>query len=297
MVWRMALRRNHGFSDQGMKNHVQSMPTLREICDAQGIKKDYDRYLLLGPYFFRPIGYLVTWLAVRATITSEGVSWLSGAVGLSGLALLVGGSKNALPVGLGLLLFFNVLDCVDGSIARSMKTQNPYGRFLDSVCGGIIDLAFWATVGIIAFRHPQLLQWPNPFEYGPLFWLTVGGITCFLCEALGFLEHRFDELLRPYWESRSRDHGRPDQNREETPDIDPATLQGRQSAWPPRLIVATNLRVRETHYFLLVIAYLTNTVDVLLSGYLVYYLSHSLLLLGVYCIRGRQVRQSYLARK
>lgn len=280
-----------------MRAGIGMQPTLQEIRAAHSWKREYERYLPLSRYVFRPIGFLATWLAVRLGATSEAVSWLSGAVGLMGLMGLVSQRGGAIQVGLGLLMVFNLLDCVDGSIARVLRTENPYGRFLDSVCGGIIDLGFWVVVGVMAFRHPELLLWLEPFGYGPMFWLALGGITCFLCEILSFLEHRFDELLRPYRESRSEDQVGAEQHREEISESDPAMLQGRQSAWPLRLIVATNLRVRETHYVFLVIAYLTSAVDVLLSLYLIYYLTHSLLLLGIYCIRGRQVRQSYLARK
>lgn len=280
-----------------MRANVGAPPTLQEILAAHSWKREYERYLPLSRYVFRPIGFRATWLAVRLGATSEVVSWLSAAVGLLGLLGLVSEREVAVQAGLGLLMVFNLLDCVDGSIARATHTENPYGRFLDSVCGGVVDLGFWAVVGVMAFRHPELLLWPEPLGYGPMFWLFLGGITCFLYETLGFLEQRFDELLRPHCESRSRELGEANQCRKKASEIDPATLQGRQSTWPLRLIVATNLRVRETHYVLLVVAYLISAVDVLLSVYLIYYLSHSLLLLGVYCTRGRQVRQSYLARK
>ncbi|MDD5559543.1 CDP-alcohol phosphatidyltransferase family protein [Candidatus Methylomirabilis sp.] len=280
-----------------MNKTKHKLPTLQEIQEAHVSRWWYEQYLPLNTYIFRPIGFRLTWIAVRMGLSSEAVSWMSAVVGLAGCVLLLSGSRLTVPVGLALLVVFNLLDCVDGDIARCMRTQNPYGRFLDSVCGGVIDLGFWAVVGVMAFRHPELLLWTEPFGYGPMFWLALGGITCFLCEILSFLEHRFDELLRPYRESRSEDQAGAEQHHEEISESDPAMLQGRQSAWPLRLIVATNLRVRETHYFLLVIAYLTSAVDVLLSLYLTYYLTHSLLLLGVYCIRGRQVRQSYLAHK
>lgn len=283
-----------------MKGNTQSFPMLREIRKAHGsnaARREYERYLFVNTYLFRPIGFLLTWVAIRVGLTSENVSWLSGAVGLAGCALLVSGSQAALTTGLVVLILFNLLDCVDGDIARSMKTQNPYGSFLDSVCGGIIDLVFWLTVGIMAFQHPQLLYWPNPLGYGPIFWLAVGGVTCVLYQVLALLEHCFDMLLRPYWENEVKGQTEPSLSGENTSEVSSATLRDRPSAWPLRLIVVTNLRVRETHYFLLVVAYLTRTVDALLSAYLVYYLSHSLFLLGVYCTRGRQVRQSYLARK
>jgi hypothetical protein len=104
---------------------------------------------------------------------------------------------------MGLLLFFNVLDCVDGSIARTTKTENPYGRFLDAVCGGVIDLAFWAVVGIMAYRHGGLLVWQNPFGLGSFFWLAIGGATCFSSILVAFLERAYDRSLREAWEKIS----------------------------------------------------------------------------------------------
>lgn len=280
-----------------MNKTKHKLPTLQEIKEAHVSRWWYEQYLPLNTYIFRPIGFRLTWIAVRMGLSSEAVSWLSAVVGVAGCVLLLSESRLTLPVGLALLIVFNLLDCVDGDIARCMRTQNPYGRFLDSVCGGIIDVGFWAVVGVMAFQHPHLLYWPNPLGYGPIFWLAVGGLTCVLYQVLTLLEHCFDLLVRPYWENEVKGQTEPKLSREDASGVPSATHQDRRSAWPFRLIVATNLRVRETHYFLLVVAYLTSTVDVLLSVYLVCYLLHSLLLLGVYCTRGRQVRQSYLVGK
>lgn len=271
-------------------------PSLREIKEAHGQKRAYERYLPLSRYLFRPVGFWLTWAAVRAGLTSEAVSWLSGVVGLTGCALLVSGSHQALTVGLGLLFAFNLLDCIDGSLARTMKTQNPYGRFLDSVCGGVIDVGFWAVVGIMAFRHPELLFWPDPFGYGPLFWLAIGGGVCFLYQVLSLIEDRFDELLRPYWENGKGKEGERSLDKSlERPSAGPGEDQVRR--WPLRLIVATNLRVRETHYFLLLLAYVVGTADLLLSIFLWYYLAHNLLILAVYVKRGQQIRRACLAAR
>jgi hypothetical protein len=279
-----------------MNKTRHKLPTLQEIKEAHVSRWWYEQYLPLNTYIFRPIGFRLTWIAVRMGLSSEAVSWLSAVVGLAGCVLLLSGSRLTLPVGLALLVVFNLLDCVDGDIARCMRTQNPYGRFLDSVCGGIIDVVFWLVVGIMAFQHPQLLYWPNPLGYGPIFWLAVGGVTCVLYQVLALLEHCFDMLLRPYWEKEVGGRTEPNLSREDT-EVPSATQQDRPSAWPIHLIVVTNLRVRETHYFLLIASYLASAVDVLLSAYLVYYLLHSLLLLGVHCTRGRQVRQTYLVGK
>ncbi len=127
---------------KNMKRSLHSSPTLQEIRKAHSWKREYERYLPLSRYIFRPMGFLLTWLAIRVEMTTEAVSWLSLMVGLTGCLFLMSGWEQAIPVGLGLLLFFNLLDCVDGSIARATKSENPYGKFLDSICGGIVDLAF-----------------------------------------------------------------------------------------------------------------------------------------------------------
>jgi len=259
-----------------MNGHPYTLPTLQEIRKSHSWKRNYERYLPLSRYIFRPIGFLVTRGAIRAGLSTEGVSWLSGIVGIAGCLFLVSGWEQALPVGLGLLLLFNLLDCVDGTIARTTKTENPYGRFLDAVCGTVVDLAFWAVVGVMAFRHPQLLRFPNPFSYGPIFWLAVGGMACFSLIIVGFLERTFDELLRRDWE-RSQE------------------VQDQQPKSGGRLLrtINTNLRVRESHYFFLLFAYWTKTIDLLLIIYLIYYLSFNIILLLVYSRRGKQIRNLY----
>ncbi len=102
-------------------------PTLQEIRETHAWKREYERYLRLSRFVFRPVGFLLTWLAVRIGLTSEAVSWLSGFVGLIAYLCLISNQEHLLLVGIGLLCFFNLLDCVDGSIARTMKTENSYG--------------------------------------------------------------------------------------------------------------------------------------------------------------------------
>lgn len=273
-----------------MKHLAQHMPTLRDIREAHGLKREYEQYLPLSRYVFRPSGFLLTWAAVRLGWTSEGVSWLSGLVGLAGCALLVSGSQQLVLAGIGLLFLFNLLDCVDGSLARTMKTQNPYGRFLDSVCGGIIDLAFWGIVGIMVFQHPQLLCWPPPFGYGPVFWLAVGGATCFLSIWMGYLEMCFDELLRPAWDRIKNTEAAMSSSVSVVANHPSVKPLNRRSAAVWTQAVMTNLRVRETHYALLLVAYMTATVDLLLAAYLTYYVTYNVSLLVVYAKRGCEVK-------
>lgn len=256
-----------------------ALPSLDEIRVAHGWKHEYERYLPLSRYIFRPIGFRLTWLAVRLGLTSEAVSWLSAAAGVLGLAGLMSSRISMVWAGLALLLLFNLLDCVDGSIARAMGTGNPYGRFLDSVCGAVVDLGFWAAVGVMSFRHPALLAGlPGPSD--PTFWLAVGGVTCFLAVLLHEVERAYEQLLHAAWE---------------TPGGGEPTAGAAPEPWLKTL--ARNLRVRETQYAFLAVALVAGAVDVLLAGYILYYVAHVLAALRVYVARGRAVRVGALGHR
>jgi len=273
-----------------MKNNY---PTLHKIISAHGWKREYERYLPLSRFVFRPVGFLATWVAIRVGLTTEAVAWLSGIVGIVGCVCLATGHESFLPVGIGLLLFFNLLDCVDGSIARTMKTANPYGRFLDSICGGIVDFAFWVIIGIMAFRHPQYLCWPNPLGHGSIFWLAIGGLTCYFSIWLGYTERTFDELMRPYWDKLQVANRDGEVTAPDPVKAQPAANCSQTVVWRIIIrIINTNLRVRETHYFLLVLAFYTRTVDLFLSCFLSYYFLQDIVLIIIYSRRGKVIKKS-----
>ena len=277
-----------------MTAKLNTLPTLQDIREAHSWKRDYEKYLPISRFVFRPMGFLLTWVAIRIGLTTEAVSWFSGIVGVAGCLCLLSGSERLLPLGLAFLLFFNLLDCVDGSIARTMKTENPYGRFLDSVCGGFIDMSFWAVVGVMAFRHPDLLLWPTAFGCGPLLWFAFGFATCYLSIFVAFLEKNFDDLLRLQWdrlrlgregERRTEGSGKPKEQKSASP------MEGKIRR--VLRMINHNFRVRETHYFLLILAFFYHSIDFLLVAYLFYYLNHTILLLVVYSTRGKLIRNLY----
>lgn len=270
-----------------MKN---AMPTLQRIRNAHSWKRDYEKYLPISRFLFRPLGFLFTWLSIRIGLTSEAVSWISGAVGLAGCYCLVSGDAELLSTGIGLLLLFNLLDCVDGSIARTMKTENPYGRFLDSICGGIIDLIFWCIIGVTAFHYPNLTFWQDAFGHGSLFWLLLGFTTSFLNIFHGYTEKTFDELLRQHWEKIR------EIEKEESGMVPVINKTDTTTDTRTRIIlriINNNLRVRETHYILVLLAFWMNAVDMLLLIYFFYYLSQNIILLITYSRRGQIIKKNY----
>ena len=274
--------------------HNNAYPTLQEIRDTHAWKRDYEIYLPLSRFVFRPAGFLLTWLAVRIGLTSEVVSWLSGLVALIGCFCLMIGQERLLPIGIGLLCFFNLLDCVDGSIARAMNTENPYGEFLDIIMAWV-DMGFWALIGVMAFRHPGVLCFPDPLGSGPIFWMAVGGLACYFSNLIMYFERCFDGCIRDEWDSIRVNNKTSSSNNTK----DKKTNQVFHRDTPPFSvvrIVCHNLRVRETHYFLLVLAYFCQLVDLLLIVFLLYYFMHTIILVIIYSIRGRQLFRSRYKR-
>lgn len=268
-----------------------NFPTLEDIRDAHSWKRDYERYLPLSRYIFRPIGFVVTWAAIRMKLTSEQVSWLSGGIGILAYLTLLSPQREVLLPGIAILLIFNVLDCVDGSIARTMHTENPYGSFLDSIMVWI-DLGFWALVGIMAYHHADLLLYFEAPMSNPLIWLAVGGLASYFSILANYIEMIFDRSARAAWDEYVK-KTRIDTVKSFAEEI---TTAGKGDESPPlsarqiAVIVNHNLRVRETHYLLLIIAFGFNLVDLFLIAYLGYYFSLSIALVFIYARRCRLLR-------
>lgn len=262
---------------------VSRYPTLEEIRQAHAWKREYERYLPVSRYIFRPAGFVAAWVCIRMGLTSETVSWLSGFVALGGFLCLLGPWEQLLPFGIGLLLLFNLFDCIDGSIARAMKTENLYGRFLDALMAWV-DIGFLPVIGIMLYHHPQLAYWPDPFGKGAIVWLAAGGLGSFFYVYAAFVEHIFDTLLREDWNKLSG-KSEPEAHENNVPTANGFLTKILR-------IALHNLRVRETQYLLLVITYLLESVDLLLGIFLLFNTLHVLSLIVIYRIRGRAVYDS-----
>src|SRR4030042_5450838 len=134
----------------------KSYPALFQIYQSHSWKRDYERYMPLSRYVYRLAGFHVTWLAVRLGITTEIASYFSAVLGATGLLFLTSKNADVVIGGIILLHLFNLFDCVDGSIARVMKTENPYGKFLDSVIGDAVNFCFFFIVGVMIFQNSRL---------------------------------------------------------------------------------------------------------------------------------------------
>jgi phosphatidylglycerophosphate synthase len=98
---------------------------------------------------FRPISFYLTPLFARAGFSPSGVTWLSLAFALAlPLAAWRGGAQaHWLVFALGFA--YQVLDCVDGNLARATGRSSAYGELLELVTGQLYWIAVFVSLGLL----------------------------------------------------------------------------------------------------------------------------------------------------
>ncbi len=261
-------------------------PALNEILAVHSSRREYERYLFVNRYIFRPPSFPAIWLLIRLGLTSETASWLSGLAALAGFICLLWPGTPLLWPGVFFLFLFNFFDCLDGGIARIMRTMNPYGRFLDSIMWWA-DMLFWTVIGVTVWRLPQLRLIGDSLWISPRVWLAVGALSAFLAAYAAYLESVFDLALRGHWETLQRREGA-------LPTSTP--IAGKSGPEVFARVLTHNLRVRETHYFLLAAVCAIGCADLLLAFFLAVNAAAAIFLLFVYCRRGRRIYEAGLGR-
>ena len=114
--------------------------------------KDPSTEELVDLYLHRPLAYLVlrpfehaAWRPTPNQFTLTG-----GAIGLLGAGIILVAPVGSLlwPLAAGLMFFANILDCVDGMLARLTGQGSTRGMLLDGMIDFIVGVAFWLAMSI-----------------------------------------------------------------------------------------------------------------------------------------------------
>ncbi|MCK5197824.1 MAG: CDP-alcohol phosphatidyltransferase family protein, partial [Spirochaetales bacterium] len=109
-------------------------------------------------YILRPLSIPVTWIALRLGLSANAVSYISAFFSIGGGLLFgINGFWISL-LGVILLNFFSILDCVDGNIARVTKTASPWGGWADAVMGNVAYTAVFLSTGVYVYLRSG--WWP-----------------------------------------------------------------------------------------------------------------------------------------
>ena len=87
--------------------------------------------------FFRPLGFWIAKLLRNSGITPNMVTVISIFIGASAGPLFYYNSLRLTLLGIFCLVFANLLDCVDGQLARLTGIKSKIGRVLDGFAGNI----------------------------------------------------------------------------------------------------------------------------------------------------------------
>lgn len=114
----------------------------------------------LDRIFYRPIGFRIARALRNTGITPNMVTILSIFVGVSAGIFWWFPYDMALAVsGIVALVLANILDCVDGQLARLTGIKSEVGRILDGFAGDL-----WFAAIYLAFAHRLDMQFDTPFD-------------------------------------------------------------------------------------------------------------------------------------
>lgn len=134
-----------------MKNADQPRITFKDSL------KSWDTENILDRYFYRPIGFKLAMLLRLTPVTPNVVTIISIFLGVGGCLLFYPDNYLLINmVGFALLVCANILDCVDGQLARITGIKSEIGRILDGFGGDLWFLTFYI---IITTRLIQFEGW------------------------------------------------------------------------------------------------------------------------------------------
>jgi hypothetical protein len=91
----------------------------------------------LDQWFYRPIGFRIARLLRHTGITPNMITLLSLFVGAAAGPLFYHTERTFILLGICCLIVANILDCVDGQLARLTGIRSETGRILDGITGDI----------------------------------------------------------------------------------------------------------------------------------------------------------------
>lgn len=125
----------------------------------------------LSRIFYRPAGFVLASLFASAGVGANTVSYISIAEGVLACALFLPNFHVCRIVGAVLVNLWLVLDCTDGCIARSVRSE-PFGEFADGISSYIIVALLGGVMGVAVYFEGGLL-----LKSGSMWMVLLGSLA------------------------------------------------------------------------------------------------------------------------
>ena len=129
------------------------------------LNKEYEASLksietenIIDRVFYRPIGFHIARLLRNTGITPNAITIFSIFVGVSVSFFFYPADLICNICGILLLVFANILDCVDGQLARLTGIKSAFGRILDGVAGDIWFTSIYVSLAL-RLSHEYGTSW------------------------------------------------------------------------------------------------------------------------------------------
>lgn len=142
---------------------------------------------MIDRIFYRPLGYKIAKLLQNTGVTPNTITVISIFVGIcAGVLWYFPYDIGWAVLGILALIFANILDCVDGQLARLTGIKSEIGRILDGFAGDLWFLAIY-----VAFAHRLYLDYAD----------TIGIWFFILLPLLSALSHLNQAALTDYYKT------------------------------------------------------------------------------------------------
>ena len=142
---------------------------MRQIMESLPKKKNKGDSLWVQ-YIARNLSFPFTYLFINLGFSAWAVSVLSILVAFLACFAFCINDEIARWIGVALVHFWMICDCVDGNIARVKKTTGPMGEFIDAQSGYIISAFCYFGLGCAAYYTTQFT------DFSILF-IALGGVA------------------------------------------------------------------------------------------------------------------------
>ena len=132
---------------------------------------------ILSRIFYRRVAFGLAAFLANHGISANTVSYFSAIIGIVGCICFLPASQVWHILGAIIINFWLILDCTDGNLARSVKSQ-PFGEFADGISSYIPVGLMGSAMGVAVYREGGI------FVHAGHFWIIYIGALASAADTL-----------------------------------------------------------------------------------------------------------------